>query len=506
MTDMPAGKPIRNLPIAIILPVILTAILFFLTIFYLVLPSLESALMAQRRGLIHQLTETAISTLNHYYIKERAGELTREAAQAQAMAHIRELRYGIELKDYFWINDMTPRIIMHPYRTDLEGTDVSDYKDPNGKRLFVEFVKVVRAGGEGYVDYEWQWMDDPSRIVPKISFVKGFAPWNWVVGTGIYIEDIQAEISAITKKLTVICLGILAFIALLSGFIIWQGIEVEKKRKKAEEKARIQQEQLFQAGKMATVGTLAAGVAHEINNPVTAILLNAPILREMWESISPVIEKYQKENPTFQVREMNSIELFARTPQLLDHIEDGARRIKNIVNDLKDFARLTPPELKDNVAINAAVDKSVDLVSSLISKSTDNFKINLKSDLPQIRGNNQKIEQVIINLLVNACQALDDKNQALEISTDHDPDANSVIVTVRDEGNGIPKEVLDRIKDPFYTTKQKSGSTGLGLAISERILEDHGATMDFESEEGKWTRVTLSFPVNKRFAIQGELD
>ena len=80
---------------------------------------------------------------------------------------------------------MHPHIIVHPYRPDLEGKDISEFADPNGKRLFVEFVKVVKAKKAGYVDYEWQWKDDPGRIVPKISYVKGFEPWGWIVGTGI---------------------------------------------------------------------------------------------------------------------------------------------------------------------------------------------------------------------------------------------------------------------------------------------------------------------------------
>ena len=102
MTDMPDRKRFQHLPIAIILPVILTGVLFFLTIFLLVLPTLETALMSQRRGVIHELTQTALSTLHQYHIKETTGELTRQAAQSQAIAHLRGIRYGPELKDYFW--------------------------------------------------------------------------------------------------------------------------------------------------------------------------------------------------------------------------------------------------------------------------------------------------------------------------------------------------------------------------------------------------------------------
>ena len=109
------------------------------------------------------------------------------------------MRYGPESKDYFWINDMQPRLIMHPYRTDLEGKDIAGFTDPSGKHLFVEVVRTVKNSGAGYVDYQWQWKDDPDRIVPKISYVKGFDPWGWIIGTGIYVEDVHTEIAAITR-------------------------------------------------------------------------------------------------------------------------------------------------------------------------------------------------------------------------------------------------------------------------------------------------------------------
>lgn len=492
------GNLIQNLPIAIIFPVVLSVVLFFMTIFLLVLPAMESALMAQRRGLIHELTETAWSTINQYYQKQLLGELTQMAAQEQAIAHVRQLRYGLDSKDYFWMNDMTPRMIMHPYRPDLEGKDISHFSDPSGKRLFVEFVKVVRKSGGGYVDYQWQWMDEPGRIVPKISYVKGFSPWEWVVGTGVYIVDIQSEISVITRKLTWICIGIMALVFLLSAVIVWQGVKVEKERSRAEERARLQQEQLYQAGKMATIGTLAAGVAHEINNPVTAILLNAPVLRELWQHSVP-------EAPNSPEADSDYSALYARIPQLLDHIEDGAKRIKNIVNELKDFARLSPPEMNHDVLINAAVEKAVSLVVNLIKNSTGHFSVQLAPDLPRFRGNTQKVEQVIVNLLVNACQALADKSQKISVSTGMDAENRHVVVVVSDTGVGIPAEVLERIKDPFFTTKQRSGNTGLGLAISDRIMKDHGGVLEIQTIPREGTMAFLLFPITGENSGKGKL-
>ena len=111
--------------------------------------------------------------------EEQAGRLSRDEAQAAAIAQVRNLHYGQQDKDYFWIIDMHPRMVVHPYRPDLEGTDLTEFGDPQDKHLFVEMVRVVEREGAGYVEYMWQWKDDTSRIVPKLSYVKGFAPWGW---------------------------------------------------------------------------------------------------------------------------------------------------------------------------------------------------------------------------------------------------------------------------------------------------------------------------------------
>ena len=121
--------------------------------------------------------------------------MDRDTAQAEAAAEISELRYGDNHKDYFWITDMTPVMVMHPYRPTLAGTDLRHYtdtEDKSGKRLFVEFVEWVRENGDGYLEYEWQWKDDPARSALKLSYVCGIPEWDWIIGTGVYIHDVEA--------------------------------------------------------------------------------------------------------------------------------------------------------------------------------------------------------------------------------------------------------------------------------------------------------------------------
>ena len=494
-TQSPEDRIPGRIPLRIILPVALTVILFGMTIFFLLLPMIEDKLMDGKREMIRELTESSWSILAAHAQKEADGLLSREQAQSSAIANLRRLRYGPELKDYFWINDMHPRIVMHPYRPDLEGKDISGFTDPKGKHLFVEFVKVVQAHGAGYVDYEWQWKDDPGRIVPKISYVKGFEPWGWIVGTGIYVEDVRAEIASITRKLTVICLGILCVIVALSVYIVRRGIVVEQEKKQAEEKARQRQEQLFRAAKMVSLGTLVSGVAHEINNPVQSALLNTQTLRKVWEGILPILDERSQTGGNFQVGAMTYEDIRERMPMLLSHIEDGTRRVRDIVTDLKDFARETPAERSDDIDVNQVVLKAIGLVSNLIKKSTADFAVETMQNPPVFKGNAQRIEQVIINLVMNACQSLADSQKTVRVRTGRDLKKSSVFVEVQDEGIGMPPELVQQIKDPFFTTKRDCGGTGLGLAISDRIVRDHEGEMTFRSEQGNGTTARVYFPV-----------
>lgn len=214
----------------IIVPVLATIILFVTAMFFVLLPQIEQNFLSRKKEMIRELTETTWSLLGTYYERELSGELTRAEAQKRAIMRIRNIRYGKEKKDYFWINNMVPEMIMHPYRTDLENKDISGFQDSNEKYLFVEFVKIVQQHGSGYVDYLWQWKDDSKKISPKRSYVKGFEPWGWIIGTGMYIDDVHAEISKIRTKLTAISMGILFAVSLLSIYSIRQVMMADRER------------------------------------------------------------------------------------------------------------------------------------------------------------------------------------------------------------------------------------------------------------------------------------
>jgi signal transduction histidine kinase len=163
-----------------------------------------------------------------------SGIYSLKDAQKIAITHLREMKYGEDGKDYFWINDFTPALIMHPYRPDLVGQNMSDFVDPAGTKLFVEFVTMVTQNEQGYVPYMWQWKDDQSRIVPKLSFVKEYKPWGWIIGTGIYLEDVKGEVALMSRRLIVASVIILFLVSLLAWYQIHQALNALKMRQQAE--------------------------------------------------------------------------------------------------------------------------------------------------------------------------------------------------------------------------------------------------------------------------------
>jgi signal transduction histidine kinase len=263
-------------------------------------------------------------------------------------------------------------------------------------------------------------------------------------------------------------------------------------RTAAEQELRRNQQQLVQADKMAALGVLVSGVAHEINNPNGLILLNMPILKDVCNDALAALEQQQNQ---IELGGLSFNRVKDELPLMLDEMQDGARRIKRIVEDLKDFARQDDAALMEPLELNQVTQAAVRLVDRSLRTATNRFEAEYTEPLPMIRGNSQRIEQVLVNLLLNACQALTDQNRGIFLRTFIDHATHSVGVLVRDEGCGIAPEHLDRLTDPFFTTKRESGGTGLGLSVSTGIVKEHGGSLLFSSPPGQGTTVTLLLPI-----------
>lgn len=269
--------------------------------------------------------------------------------------------------------------------------------------------------------------------------------------------------------------------------------EVEQ-RKQAVEELKRQQQQLMQADKMATLGILVSGMAHEINNPTGLILLNLPTVSRANADIKKILEDYYEKNGDFIMGGIPYSQMRHEMPLMIDEMHEAAKRIKHIVDDLKHFSRRSDVKYDEEVNINTVVRTSIRLIKNTLKNATYNFKSSLSSELPPVKGNAQRLEQVVVNIILNAAQALQDTSKGIFVSTFYEQYSKSVVIQVCDEGIGIPHEHMQHLTDPFFTTKRETGGTGLGLAISDGIIREHGGSLHFESTPGEGTTVIIRLP------------
>jgi PAS domain S-box-containing protein len=694
----------------LVLPSVLTIVLFTGALFAVILPALESAFVDRKREMIRELTQTAWDTLAYYHSQEESGLASRTQAQSQAINLIRAMRYGEDNKDYFWINDLKPHIVMHPYRPDLEGQDVSDFTDPHGKRLFSEMVAVANRSGQGYVDYMWQWKDDPKQIVPKVSFVKEFKPWGWVVGTGIYVEDVAQQVAEITDRLTWVGLAIILIVALLELFMVSQTLRAEQRRQQAQreversrsmlrlvmdnipqlifwkdrdgaflgcneafaskaglespaqvgdlrlsdlgmlpdeqEDLRNAEERVMSTGqaemhviepqtrpggtklwmdtnriplkdsagqvvgilctneditrrretdralqeserrfrtllenvqvgiaivqqgnivytnpeeerilgslplpfpllnlaqnqfvaspdlrkflnrilesekeggeaiqegqtldldlgaspaadrppesvvrwvhcrarrityqgqkatliimldiskakeleqmvrlqdKMASLGRVAAGIAHEIRNPLSGINMYLSALENRIAT---------GEGPELET--------------VIEKIQAASSKIENVIKRVLDFSRPSAPKVS-LLNLNKVVENVMELSAVTIRKTGVTMEASLAQDLPPVQADAQLLEQVVLNLVTNAVQALSEVKGDRKIALTTSMERDRILIRVADNGPGVPTQIRDRIFDPFFTGRRDG--FGIGLSLCHRIVSDHGGKL-----------------------------
>jgi signal transduction histidine kinase len=229
---------------------------------------------------------------------------------------------------------------------------------------------------------------------------------------------------------------------------------------------------LVMAGRLAAVGELAAGIAHEINNPIAFVGSNLQTLREYWIELAkdPRLGEPARDGE-----------------DLIEECLEGIARVKQIVHDVKGFAHAG--EERAFVNVNSLVDAAIRVARPLIPPNARVEQI--LSDVPHVRASARHIQQVFLNLLTNAAQAIEPEGKIRTQTARRD---DGVLVRIADDGCGMPAEVLDRVFDPFFTTKEVGEGTGLGLAISYQIVRSHGGEIEIDSTPGKGTTVSVFLP------------
>jgi PAS domain S-box-containing protein len=265
-------------------------------------------------------------------------------------------------------------------------------------------------------------------------------------------------------------------------------------RKRAEDEKKQLEAQLRHAQKMETMGTLVAGVAHEINNPVNKIIFDIPLLQKIWRDVLPELKKEAERSPGKKYGGLNYEFLHNNLPQLLSDMDLAANRVAKTVGNLKDFARQSSIVDRRPIRVNDAVENALRLIRMTLRTTGIALKIDLGNNIPQIGGDLNSIEQSIINIMINAIQAIDNAHGRIEITTGLQKKDHHVFISISDNGKGIDPSISDKIFDPFVSNKQNEGGIGLGLSITYNIVEAHGGKITFESNEGKGTTFLLTFP------------
>ncbi|MGM0651764.1 MAG: cache domain-containing protein, partial [Bacillota bacterium] len=219
---------------------VLLALLIIITLLYtfVFLPSIRDDIYQEKMLHTRELIDAGMSVIEHYYELEQQQELSREEARQSAANMVRSLRYGEAELDYFWIIDLDATVIVHPFRPDLEGENVYNYQDPEGLYLFQEMITTAKEKGAGHVTYSWQYYDLDDHYEEKLSYIELFEPWGWIIGTGVYLKDLEAVI-AYRRNVAVGLTILFFFISAILVFFYFRIKVQENKLLESEEKYRL---------------------------------------------------------------------------------------------------------------------------------------------------------------------------------------------------------------------------------------------------------------------------
>jgi len=252
--------------------------------------------------------------------------------------------------------------------------------------------------------------------------------------------------------------------------IITMNEELRKYSHEMEKLAEDRAKQLIHSDRLATIGMLSSGIAHEINNPTSFISVNIQNIEDNWH----YIEKTIQSAPDTQSKE-RAVNLTTRMPNIFIDIKKGIKRINSIVNSLKNYYKSDKNSRKSIEDINMIIDESIQLCQNRLKEDIE-LSVNVAADIPRIYINAQEIEQVLVNLIINAIDSMQEsKEKKMAIFADYTDE--KMILTVKDTGDGIPEADMKNIFNPFFTTKPKDKGTGMGLSISKNIIQNHNGEL-----------------------------
>jgi len=474
-----------KLPIILktILPFLLTMVLVIITIYGFVIPKIGEILFDQKKEKVKDLCKNTIQLAEQYYERFRNGELSEGEAKRRLIERVRIMRYGDELKDYFWIIDIDYTMIMHPYLPETEGTSMEYFEDSNGYRVFYNMSKLVKENKAGYLEYTWQLRDEEGVIEDKISYVQLFEPWNWIIGTGVYYSDIKRNTAEVTEGINFALTLISVLIGLVSLYIIIREIKAAEYRQQTSEereklisRLRTINTELNMAKKEAEEANTSkdqflANITHDLRTPLNGIV-----------GFSELLEDSSEKERTIHFSEYTG------------YIRRSGKYLLQMINDILDFSKAKAKKI--------TLERSIFCLNDVISEVVTSLSFfSLEREIPivfeaegtfTVEADEMRLKKVFYNLLSNA----------IKYTKDHEPinvelkqSKNELLITFCDRGIGISSEDQKRIFSPFVQINRiKTEGTGLGLAIAKEITELHDGYISLESEVDRGSIFTVHLP------------
>lgn len=457
---------------------------------------------------LQHMAEFTIDLLRSYdkQYQDFRQEITGDLDSELASASFTDLKQKIKNKrvgktGYIYCIDRKGTLRIHP---ESEGRNIIDATDSNGN----PFIREMIQNKSGWIRYPWQNEGDPKPRM-KIVRYEYFKVWDWIVAVGSYEDEFYREANAIKSHIfvsTLILIGIVGFLATILVYYasavatnpITHMIETIRRVRKGDMEARMEvtgtdelaematafnrmtdiiqrnkemESALAQQGKMASLGVLSSGVAHEINNPLGVILGYAAYLEG----------KLLPDDPNYKY---------------INEIKRESKRCKKIVQDLLSYARTPRPTL-ERTNLNDLLREIVEFAANHTDMRGVSIQADFSPDIPLVMLDGDQLRQVAINLILNAGGAMPEGGR-LRVITEPGQEG-TVRIIFSDTGCGIPAEHLEKIFEPFYTTKARG--TGLGLAITRQIVEMHHGAISIDSKSGQGTTVTVVLPIDHEDAL-----
>ncbi|WP_052444332.1 cache domain-containing protein [Flammeovirga sp. OC4] len=536
---------------------------------------------------------------------EYMDNVTRDM-QRQAFERMSSIKFG---KDgYLFVNKRGTPLLINWEHYDNADSLANEYHislpitDENGDTTYFKdlpsiLVNTENNGGFYYYDYKKPNSDEIKR---KFSYIIYFEKWDWTIGAGVYLDELDNQIAAkrsmLITELTTELFRILSLSTLLIAILWWrlrkvatgitnnieefstffdeaskEHVKINKDRlayaefdqlatlankmlddresdrrkiieayheiQTSEEELRQQSEsllytnqkleeamqelksaqvQLINSEKMASLGQLTAGIAHEINNPINFVSSNVQPLKDDIDDLIKLLDscndltKDFESTEAFQKRvdEINELAdeieinvVKEEIKELINGIEEGALRTKEIVLGLRTFSRLDEDTFK-SANINEGIQSTITILNNKVKKKDISMEVALQSDIPEIKCLPGRLNQVFMNVINNAIQAVEERTGKIKISTSYADGDDYINIKVRDNGEGMPQAIIDKIFDPFFTTKEVGEGTGLGLSISYGIIKKHGGEImvsskykNDDSDEVSFTEFSIILPL-----------